>query len=110
MPAITSDLSELHNLLNGNVSPSSIEKARIILNRLQQMSQKASMPATALKAEINSNDAQYISLLEKLHETQEELLTYTMQNALLLESLNECYEVMEKSASITDRLIQAYKS
>ncbi|KGK24417.1 hypothetical protein [Pseudomonas plecoglossicida] len=111
MSAITSELSELQSLLCGTASAANIEKAKIILNRLQQISQKqpASTTATASGPGVNRNDPQYMSILEKLHETQEELLACTMQNTLLLNSLSECYDAMEKSASITEKLIQANK-
>ncbi|MCE0881421.1 hypothetical protein [Pseudomonas putida] len=111
MSVITSELSELQSLLSGTASIANIEKAKIILNRLQQIHQAQPKASSAAAAgpRVNKNDTQYISILEKLHETQEELLACTMENTLLLNSLNECYDTLEKSASITKKLIQLNK-
>lgn len=109
MPALKSDLSELRSLLSGTVSPAIIDDAKRIVERLQHESQKTPIGTSALNTTTNAYDSQYLSVLEKLHETQEELLNYTMQNAMLLDSLNECYEAMEKSVLLTDRLIARYQ-
>lgn len=109
MQTLKIKLSELQNILSSDISPVSCQKAKEIVSQLLSNIYVQANSQQSIAETGNGLDMAYLPMLQKLHETQEDLILYKIQNEALLKLLENSYRILDESASMSDKLIQISK-
>lgn len=113
MQNLKTKISKIQSIIEKNASGTELTAAISTLNELNSYIsdrlKSVSAPAHPINGGFDSNrgvsDIAYLDLLEQLHATQEELLKFKMQNETLLQVLHECNSTIERSNSMTTKLL-----